>query len=108
MGKSRPSAASRRPATRPGSSATGNTSGNQATTKTATRYPKGVPADRSATPRRSVGQQARLWLLSLCGAVPGAIAVYLTNDYWVGAWVFLAVVIVLGILLYAYEKRKKQ
>jgi hypothetical protein len=67
-----------------------------------------VPADRSATPRRSAGQQARLWLLSLCGAVPGAIAVYLTNDYWVGAWVFLAVVIVLGILLYAYEKRKKQ
>lgn len=70
------------------------------------RYPKGAPADRPPQ-KRSVGQQARLWLLSLCGAVPGAVVVYLTNSFWIGAWVFLAVVIVLGFALYLLEKRKR-
>jgi|GEM_PF-4741568 hypothetical protein len=59
-------------------------------------------------PRRSGAQQARLWILSLCGAVPGAVVVYLTDSFWSGAGVFLAVVIVLGVLLYLYEKRKQQ
>jgi F0F1-type ATP synthase assembly protein I len=59
-------------------------------------------------PQRSAGQQARLWLLSLCGAVPGAIVVYLTDSFLQGAAVFLAVVVVLGFLLHLYEKRKHQ
>lgn len=59
-------------------------------------------------PQRSAGQQTRLWLVSLCGAVPGAIVVYLTRSFWTGAGVFLAVVIVLGALLYFFEKRKQQ
>jgi F0F1-type ATP synthase assembly protein I len=59
-------------------------------------------------PQRSPGQQARLWLLSLCGAVPGALVVYLTDSFWAGAGAFLAVVLVLGILLHLYEKRKQQ
>lgn len=71
------------------------------------RYPKGAPADR-APRKRSVSQQVRLWLLSLCGAIPGAIVVYLTNSFWAGAGVFLAVVIVLGFALFLYERRKRQ
>ena len=59
-------------------------------------------------PQRSTGQQARLWILSLCGAVPGAVVVYLTQNFWIGAGVFLGVVIVLGFILYQYEKRKQQ
>ncbi|QGN35102.1 hypothetical protein [Microlunatus sp. Gsoil 973] len=59
-------------------------------------------------PRRSGAQQARLWILSLCGAVPGAVVVYLTDSFWAGAGVFLAVVVVLGLLLYLYEKRKQR
>lgn len=59
-------------------------------------------------PQRTPAQTARLWLLSLCGAVPGAIVVYVTQSFFAGAGVFLAVVIVLGFLLYLYEKRKQQ
>lgn len=74
-----------------------------------TRYPKGSNAGgRTPTPERTRGQQARLWLLSLCGAVPGAIVVYLTKSYWVGAAAFLVVVMVLGFLLYLFEKRKQR
>lgn len=71
------------------------------------RYPKGAPADRPPQ-KRTAAQQARLWIVSLCGAVPGAVVVYLTNDYWVGAWVFLAIVIVLGFAIFLYEKLKKR
>lgn len=70
------------------------------------RYPQ--RPDRSKMPQRSAGQQARLWVLSLSGAVPGAVVVYLTDSFLAGAAVFLAVVIVLGFLLYQYEKRKQQ
>jgi len=83
---------------------------NRSTGRPATaapRYPKGAPADRPPQ-KRSAGQQARLWLLSLCGAVPGAIVVYLTNSFWVGAWVFLAVVIVLGFALLLFERWKRR
>lgn len=59
-------------------------------------------------PKRSPAQTGRLWLLSLCGAVPGAIVVYLTDSFLKGAAVFLAVVIVLGFLLHLYEKSKQQ
>lgn len=73
------------------------------------RYPGRKPAgNRKPMPKRSGGQQARLWLLSLAGAVPGAIVVYLTDSFLRGAAVFLAVVIVLGFVLYLYEKRKQQ
>ena len=73
------------------------------------RYPqKNPPGGRRPMPQRTPGQQARLWLVSLCGAVPGAVVVYLTDSYWAGAGVFLAVVVVLGILLRLYEKRKQQ
>lgn len=72
------------------------------------RYPKGSRPGRKQMPQRSTGQQARLWLLSLCGAVPGAVVVYLTRSFWTGAGVFLAVVIVLGLLLYLFEKRKQR
>jgi hypothetical protein len=73
------------------------------------RYPRNnQPGGRRQMPQRSGGQQARLWLLSLCGAVPGAVVVYLTDSFWAGAGIFLAVVVVGGFLLYLYEKRKQQ
>jgi cyanate permease len=59
-------------------------------------------------PKRTPAQTGRLWLLSLCGAVPGAIVVYLTESFWKGAVVCLAVVLVLGFFLRMYEKRKQQ
>ena len=59
-------------------------------------------------PQRSRSQQLRLWVLSLCGAVPGAVVVYLTDSFWAGAGIFLAVVLVLGLVLYLIEKRKRQ
>ncbi|HEY9290829.1 MAG TPA: hypothetical protein VIP98_06085 [Microlunatus sp.] len=72
------------------------------------RYPGRNQPGRKQMPQRSTGQQARLWILSLCGAVPGAVVVYLTQNFWIGAGVFLGVVIVLGFILYQYEKRKQQ
>lgn len=59
-------------------------------------------------PERTKWQTARLWIISLCGAVPGTIVVYLTQNYFAGAAVFLAVVMVLGFGVYLYGKRKKQ
>lgn len=59
-------------------------------------------------PQRTPAQQARLWVISLCGAVPGAVVVYLTHSYWIGAAVFLAIVVILGIGFHLYEKRKQQ
>lgn len=56
-------------------------------------------------PERTRGQQIRLWLLALCCALPGAIVVYFTQNFWKGAGVFLALVVVLGILLHLLEKR---
>ncbi|QDP95574.1 hypothetical protein FOE78_06330 [Microlunatus elymi] len=72
------------------------------------RYPGRNQPGRKQMPERSRGQQTRLWILSLCGAVPGAIVVSLTQSFWTGAAVFLGVVIVLGFILYQYEKRKQQ
>lgn len=59
-------------------------------------------------PQRTPAQTARLWIVSLCGAVPGAIVVYLTQNFFAGAGVFLGVVIVLGFIIHLYEKRKQQ
>ncbi|SDT00173.1 hypothetical protein SAMN04489812_3788 [Microlunatus soli] len=59
-------------------------------------------------PQRTPAQTARLWIVSLCGAVPGAVVVWLTDSYLAGAAVFLAVVIVLGFGIHLYEKRKQQ
>lgn len=72
------------------------------------RYPKGARPGRKQMPQRTPGQQARLWLVSLAGAVPGAVVVYLTKSFWTGAGVFLAVVIVLGLVLHFLDKRKQQ
>lgn len=59
-------------------------------------------------PQRTPAQTARLWIISLCGAVPGAVVVHLTDSFLAGAATFLAVVIVLGFVVHLYEKRKQQ
>lgn len=56
-------------------------------------------------PQRTPGQQIRLWLLSLCCALPGAIVVYATQSFWTGAGVFLVLAVVLGVVLALVEKR---
>jgi F0F1-type ATP synthase assembly protein I len=72
--------------------------------QTPSRYPR----DRKPMPKRTPAQTARLWQLSLCGAVPGAVVVYLTDSFVKGAAVCLAVVIVLGFILRQYEKSKQK
>lgn len=56
-------------------------------------------------PQRSRGQQIRLWVMSLCCALPGAIMVYVTQSFWKGAGLFLVLAVVLGVALFLVEKQ---
>lgn len=72
----------------------------------ASRYPRGSqPGGRKQTPQRTRGQQVRLWVLSLCCALPGAVMVYVTQSFWKGAGLFLLLAIVLGFVLVVVEKQ---
>ena len=57
--------------------------------------------------RRQVAKQGRLWLLSLICATVGAVTVWRTNSVLIGIFAFLICLVVLGPILYAYEKRRK-
>ena len=48
----------------------------------------------------------RLWLFSLICATAGALTIQRTGSLAVGVFVFLACVVVLGPLLWIYEKRR--
>ncbi len=56
--------------------------------------------------RRKIAKEARLYGLSLSCALPGAVAVYLSNRISVGVLVFLGCLLVLGPLLWRYERRR--
>jgi hypothetical protein len=70
------------------------------------RYPgRNQPGSRrNQMPQRSGAQQVRLWILSLCCALPAAILVYFTQSFWPGAALFVMLAIVLGFGLHLLEK----
>lgn len=57
--------------------------------------------------RREIAKEGRLYLLALVCASAGALTVYLTNRFASGVFVFALCVLVLGGLLYQYEKRHR-
>ncbi len=63
----------------------------------------GAPVD-AADAKAQVAKTARLWVLSLICACAGAYTIYRTNSLPLGIGVFALVLIVLGSLLFVYEK----
>lgn len=57
--------------------------------------------------RRDVGKEARLWGMAVVCAAAGAIAVSITDSFWIGVLVFLAALGICGPILFTFEKRKK-
>lgn len=57
--------------------------------------------------RRQLARQGRLWLLSLLCAVAGTIAIVRTGSLSTGIGVFGLTVVVLGGLLWAYERSRR-
>lgn len=58
--------------------------------------------------RTGLAKEGRLWILAAICAVPGAIVADRTQDWWAGAAIFAACFLVLGPLLWLYERRKKR
>jgi hypothetical protein len=58
--------------------------------------------------RKKLAKEGRLWLLSLLCAVPGAVAVALTDRISIGIAVFAACLLVFGTALVLYERRYRQ
>ncbi|HEY5821277.1 MAG TPA: hypothetical protein VIT20_04845 [Propionibacteriaceae bacterium] len=57
--------------------------------------------------RRQLAKQGRLWLLALLCASAATFAIVRTDSLSAGIGVFLLTILVLGSLLYVYEKRQK-
>ena len=57
--------------------------------------------------KQELAKEGRLWLLALVCAVAGAITVSITDSLGPGVLVFLASVVVLGPVLWAYEKHRR-
>lgn len=57
--------------------------------------------------RRQLAKQGRLWLLALLCAAAATFALVRTDSLSAGIGVFLLALLVLGSLLYVYEKRQK-
>jgi hypothetical protein len=57
--------------------------------------------------RRQLAKQGRLWLLSLVCAAAGAVTIQRTASLAIGVAVFLGCVVVLGPLLWIYEKKRR-
>ena len=57
--------------------------------------------------RRELAQQGRLWLLSLVCALVGSIAIWRTERLGPGIAAFAIALVVLGPLLWLYERRRR-
>ena len=57
--------------------------------------------------RSDLAKQGRLWLLSLICASVGAYVVWRTDALLPGVGAFLITLVVLGSLLYVYERRRQ-
>jgi|JI102314A2RNA_FD_contig_41_6320740_length_2047_multi_2_in_0_out_0_4 Flp pilus assembly protein TadB len=81
------------------------------------RKNRAMPADpprRRRTPgppgtniRADIAKTARLWGLSLVCATVGAYVVWRTDTLLPGIYAFLITLAVLGLALYAYERRRR-
>ncbi|MVA76904.1 hypothetical protein GC722_12845 [Auraticoccus sp. F435] len=67
--------------------------------------PAPTPPPRDRDLRSAFAREGRLYGLGLVCAVPGALAVWRTDSFWIGALVFLAVLGVAGSGLWALERR---
>ncbi|NLT30679.1 MAG: hypothetical protein GXX86_09525 [Propionibacterium sp.] len=68
-----------------------------------------TPTDPSGTERdlpEKFGKEVRLWGMSFACAALGALAVWYFDNLMAGIGVFLISLIILGGLLYSYEKRR--
>ena len=57
--------------------------------------------------RRQLAKQGRLWLMSLVCATAGAVTIQQTASLAIGVAVFLCCVVVLGPLLWIYERKRR-
>jgi hypothetical protein len=57
--------------------------------------------------RRQLAKQGRLWLMSLVCAAAGALTIQRTASLAIGVAVFLGCVILIGPLLWIYEKKRR-
>lgn len=57
--------------------------------------------------RRELTQQGRLWFLSLVCALVGSITVWRTDSLGPGIAAFAVCLVVLGPLLWLYERRRR-
>jgi hypothetical protein len=57
--------------------------------------------------RRQLAKQGRLWLMSLVCATAGAVTIQRTASLAIGVVVFLGCVVVLGPVLWIYEKKRR-
>ena len=57
--------------------------------------------------RQQLAKQGRLWLMSLVCAAAGAVTIQRTASLAIGVAVFLSCVLVLGPLLWIYEKKRR-
>ncbi|MGI8459959.1 MAG: hypothetical protein ACR2LI_17835 [Propionibacteriaceae bacterium] len=57
--------------------------------------------------RRQIAKQGRLWLLSLLCAIAGTVTIVQTGSLARGVAGFLVAVLVLGPLLWLYERRRR-
>ncbi|MGJ3507858.1 hypothetical protein [Enemella sp. A6] len=69
------------------------------------KQPKTPAGDRRDLPEK-FGKEVRLWGLSFVCAALGALAVWYFDNLLAGIGVFLISLIILGGLLYGYEKRR--
>ncbi len=58
--------------------------------------------------RAELAQYARLWLLALPCAAVGSFVQWRTNDVVLGVVAFLVALVVLGPILWLYERRRKR
>lgn len=57
--------------------------------------------------RRQLAQQGRLWLMSLICAVVGTVVLVKTGSLATAIEAFIGCVLVLGAILFVYEKRRR-
>jgi hypothetical protein len=63
-------------------------------------------SERDPDLRKKLLQSVRLWVLSLICALVGSVTIWATNSIGLGVLAFLGSLVVLGPILWLYEKRK--
>jgi hypothetical protein len=64
-------------------------------------------SERDPELRKKLLQSARLWALSLICALVGSVTIWATESIGLGVLVFLGAFVVLGPILWLYERRQR-